>query len=178
MKRRFRKNLPGWLAAIEHFVDISIPFMLVLLGVLIVLEFTELIDPHHGFILGLDYFIIAFFVADLAFKWYHVHDALKFIKLYWIDLLAVFPFYTLYRLYSYTAEVVLATERTQKLAHEAALLKETKVIQEAERSARLIKEGRFIRVFARILRVLRARWYLVSMHLHAAESIAHKKRKR
>src|SRR5574341_1710159 len=102
MKKRFRKNLPAWLESIEHFVDIAIPFMLVLLGVLIVLEFTELIDPHHGFVLGLDYFIIAFFVADLLFKWYHVHDALKFIKLYWIDLLAIFPFYTLYRLYSYT----------------------------------------------------------------------------
>jgi hypothetical protein len=177
MKKRTRR-LPGWLEGIEHFIDISIPFMLVMLAVLIVLEFSDLIDPHHGFVLGLDYFIIAFFILDLSFKWYRVHDYLKFIKLYWIDLLAVFPFYTIYRLYSYTAEIVLATEQTQKLMHEAALLKETKILQEAERGAKIAREGRFIRVFARALRVLRARWYVASWHMHAASSIGHKKKKR
>lgn len=174
MKKRARR-LPSWLEGIEHFVDISIPFMLVLLAILIVLEFSDLIDAHHGFVLSLDYFIIAFFVIDLLFKWYRVHDSLKFIKLYWIDLLAVFPFYTIYRLYSYTAEIILATEQTQKLMHEAVLLKETKILQEAEKGTKIIKEGRFIRVVARVLRVLRARWYVTSWHIHAASSISHKK---
>lgn len=173
-----QKRLPKLFEEIEHYVDVAIPFMLVLLAVLIVLEFTNVVESYHGFLIWLDYFIVSFFIIDLAFKWYRVHDTLKFIKLYWIDMLAVFPFYTLYRLYSYTAEVVLAAEQSQKFFHEAVLLKETRVIQEAERASRIIKEGRFIRVFARALRVLRARWYVTSFHIHAASSLSHKKKKR
>jgi len=169
------RKLPNWLWGIEHFIDISIPFMLVLLGVLIILEFTDLVAPYHGFIVGLDYFIIAFFVIDLCFKWYHVHDVLKFMKLYWIDLIAIFPFYTLFRVYRFAAGAVAATEQTQKLLHETALLKETKIAREAELGAQIIKEGKFVRLLARILRVLRARWYVTAFHLHMAESLAHKK---
>jgi hypothetical protein len=177
MKKSVRK-LPAFLEAVEHFIDLSIPFMLVLLGTLIVLEFTDVFESYHSFLVWLDYFIVAFFIIDLSFKWYQVRDSLKFIKLYWIDLLAIFPFYTVYRLYSSVAEVVLVTEQTQKFAHEAVLLKETKVIQEAEKTAKIIKEGRFIRIIARALRVLRARVYVTTFHLHAARSISKKKKKR
>src|SRR5574341_1369057 len=146
------RKLPNWLWGIEHFIDVLIPFMLVLLGTLIVLEFTNVVEQYHGFVIGLDYFIIAFFIADLSVKWYHVHDVLKFIKYYWIDLLAIFPFYTLFRVYRFATETAIATEQAQKFAHEAALLKETKIAREADIGAKIIKEGKFVRLLARILR--------------------------
>lgn len=171
------RRLPRWLLSIEHFIDISIPFMLVLLGALIVLEFTHYVDDYHDFMVWLDYFIILFFVADLSFKWYRVHDSLKFIKLYWIDLLAIFPFYTVFRVYRFAAEIAIATEETQKLVHEAALLREAKILREAELSTKIIKEGKFIRLIARVLRVLRARWYITNFHLHAASSLNKRKKR-
>lgn len=152
--------------------------MLVLLGVLIILEFTHYVDDYHDFLMWLDYFIIAFFIADLCFKWYHVHNYLKFIKLYWIDLLAIFPFYTVFRVYRFAAEAAIATEEAQKFVHEAALLKEAKILREAEISSKILKEGKFVRLFARILRVFKARFYMTTFHLHAASSWTKKKDKR
>jgi len=171
-----KRKVPHWLWGVEHFIDIAIPFMLVLLGFLIILEFTPYVENYHGFVMWLDYFIIAFFIADLSFKWYRVHDALKFIKLYWIDLLAIFPFYTLFRVSRFASEAIFAGEEAQKILHESVLFRETKVLREAELGSKIIKEGKFIRLFARILRVLRARWYLTSFHLHAASSLNRKKK--
>lgn len=169
------RKLPRWLQGVEHFIDLAIPFMLVLLGILIILEFTHYVDDYHDFLMWLDYFIILFFIADLSFKWYHVHNYLKFIKLYWVDLLAIFPFYTVFRVYRFAAEAAIATEEAQKLVHEAALLREAKVLREAELSSKIIKEGKFIRLFARVLRVLKARFYMTTFHLHAASSLNRKK---
>lgn len=161
-----KKRLPPWLKAIERLVDKLMPVMLVLLAGVIVAEFTEWGHHNEGILITLDYFIITFFVVDLAFKWYETRDALKFLKLYWIDIIAVFPFYTLFRLYFVAAEIFAAGEQAQKFLHEAVLMREMRVLREAEKSARFLKEARFVRFFARGLRLLRARWYVTFWHFH------------
>jgi hypothetical protein len=161
MKKRHRH----WLSIIEVFIDRSIPYMLVLLAVLIVLEFLHIAEQYHDIFVRIDYVIIAFFVVDLCFKWYHTREILKFIKLYWIDIIAVFPFYAIFRLYFAVTELFAAGESVQKILHETVLLRETKLLREAEYGAKFAKEARFIRVFARGLRVLRARWYVTNWHL-------------
>lgn len=165
-----KHHLPPWLERIEKFVDESIPYMLVLLAVIIAVEFFHLADAYHKYIVLADYFIITFFVVDLCFKWYHTRKVVKFVKLYWIDIIAVFPFYTIFRLYAIAAEVIATGETFQKFLHEAVLLREARfarelrILREAEESAKFAREGRLVRVFARGLRLLRARWYVVHHH--------------
>ncbi len=160
-----RKKLPPWLDKIDRFVDAAIPYLLVLLAVLIILEFSDIAKDYHDTIIKIDYLIIAFFVVDLCFKWHHTRNVSKFIKLYWIDIIAVFPFYTLFRVYYIAAELLTAGEQTQKILHEAVLLREAKVLREAESAARFAKQGRLVRLLARGLRVLRARLYITHWHL-------------
>ncbi len=160
-----KKRLPDWLERVERFVDYALPFMLVLLAILIVLEFFKIAEKYHDVILWLDYGVIAFFVIDLCFKWYHTRNVLKFIKLYWIDIIAVFPFYTVFRFYLAASEFIVAGEQAQKFLHEAVLVRETKLLREAEFASKVAKEGRVVRMIARGLRVLRARWYVTHWHL-------------
>lgn len=158
-------KLPPWLEKIERFVDRAIPYMLVLLTILLVVEFTHIADPYHDMFVTIDYFIVVFFIIDLCFKWYHTREVLKFIKLYWIDIIAVFPFYAFFRFYLAASEFFVAGEQAQKFMHEAVLLREAKLLREAEFSAKVAKEGRFIRVISRSMRLLRARWYVIHWHL-------------
>lgn len=160
-------KLPKWLKDVELIVDRSIPFLLVLLAVLIIVDFTHFGEAHHHIIVWIDNFIIAFFIIDLLFKWNHATNAVNFIKLYWIDIIAVFPFYLIFRLYAVATEITIAGERTQKLLHEAALLRETKLIGEGKLVGHLAKEGRLIRAAARGLRLLRFRWYVIHGHLQS-----------
>lgn len=171
------KKLPYWAEKIEHFIDKSIPIMLVVLTILIILEFTKYGELYHDYILILDYIIITFFVVDLCFKWNHVRNFKKFVKLYWIDIIAVFPFYLVFRAFYLFREIIILSEEAPKYLHELVLLRETKLLRELELAkllheaeyARLMREARFVRVAARFLRVIRARWYLAYFGLKRAE---------
>lgn len=171
------KKLPHWLEKVEQFIDKAIPFMLVILTVLIILEFTRYGVLYHDYIIVVDYVIITFFVVDLCFKWYHVRNIKTFVKLYWIDIIAVFPFYLVFRAFYLFREILILSEEAPKYLHELVLLRETKLLRELELAkflheaeyARLMKEARFVRVAARFLRVIRARWYLAYFGLKRAQ---------
>lgn len=163
LMKKMRRKLPPWLESIEHFVDRAIPYILILLLFMIVAEFTHYAAEYEEYLIYLDYFIISFFIIDLCFKWYHVHNAVKFIKLYWLDLIAVFPFYTFFRTYTAATELLAAGEPIQQVLHESVLVKETKLLQ----GARFAKGTRIVQIFARSLRLLRARWYVTHWHMHA-----------
>ncbi len=161
-------KLPKWLEEIEYLVDKIVPYMLIVLTFLIALEFTHFAEEYHSLIVWTDNFIIAFFIVDLLFKWNHVKNAVTFFRLYWIDVLAVFPFYLIFRLYAFAAEITLAGEQTQKVLHEAALIRETKLIGQSKIITQLVREGKFLRAGARFLRLLRIRWYIAHGHMHGA----------
>ena len=99
MRGKKKSVFENKLAKIEHFVDRSIPFIVILLAIIIVLEFF--VDAHsfEPWLIYADWVIIAFFIADLVFKWRHVRNLTKFIRLYWLDIIAVFPFYLIIRTY-------------------------------------------------------------------------------
>jgi hypothetical protein len=137
--------------------------MLLLLTIIIIIEFTHVADEYHVYLLAGDYIIIGFFVIDLLFKYNHSKDMYSFVRVYWIDLIAVFPFYAVTRLFSVAAEFAAASEGTQKLLHESALLREARFLRELE-VAKFAKEGRLLRVIPRSLRLLRARWYFAHGH--------------
>jgi hypothetical protein len=152
--------------------------MLVVLTILIILEFTKYGELYHDYIIILDYIIVTFFVVDLCFKWNHVRNIKTFVKLYWIDIIAVFPFYLIFRTFYLVREIVILSEEAPKYLHELVLLRETKFLRELEMAkllheaeyARLLREAKFVRVAARFLRVIRARWYLAYFGLRRAQS--------
>lgn len=167
----------------EKYVDIIIPYLLVLLTIMIIFKFAKIkIEPLFTV---LDYIIITFFVVDLIFKWQHVKKIKPFIKSYWLDILAVFPFYLAFRLVGEIAEITSKTiESGQKLAHEAVLLREVKIATEAEklakeaRAAELLKEGRIgpriISWSQRTLRIFFGRLKITNLKmLHGSDKHRH-----
>lgn len=178
------KKKPSVLNEFEHFTDHVIPFLVIALAVVLVLEnpFWTIVhlSEYEPWITIFDWIIVFFFVTDLVFKWFKTKNVRKFLKLYWLDVVAVFPFYLAFRAY---AEVAAAfkvgeeiSETGQKLAHEAVLLRETRTLKEAEeltKEARIAREAgaveRSIRAVQRFLRSLKGRFYtshraLVTIH--------------
>ncbi len=145
----------------EHFTDHIIPYLVIMLGIVLVLEnpFWVLVhlSEYGPWLTIFDYTIVFFFVVDLIFKWFRTRNLRKFFKLYWIDMVAVFPFYLGFRAYAEVAGFFRVgeefAESGQKLAHEAVLLREARTIREAEelaKQARLLREAEVLGVQARL----------------------------
>lgn len=178
MKKKQAHNESA-LERIEHFVDHAIPFLLVLLAIVIVADFTSWGVKYHTQIVIADYIIITFFVADLMFKWRHVRRVVPFIKMYWLDIVAVFPFYLFFRFIVAARELIAAGETAQKALHEFALLREARLLRETEllRETKFLREARLLRVLPRFLRLFRARLYVVHGHMHLVSEEYAKKHK-
>jgi len=156
---------------IEHIIDKVIPYMVLLLLVIIILTFgfPEIAEHYHSLIIFADYTIITFFVIDLIFKFVRVKKIPKFIKSYWIDILAVFPFYLFLR----AIEEILLLSRLADVTKEGQSVfhagREIKVLSEVEKeTSMLIKEAekvgkisrsrfavRFLRPIARTPRLIK-----------------------
>ncbi len=163
-KNKFLQKLLLWF---ERLTDRLIPFLIIGLLILLIVDnpFWTLfnLEEYHTYILVFDYFVIFFFVVDLIFKWFRVRRIGKFFKLYWLDIVAVFPFYLAFRLAGEVATFLQIGEEVaevgQKLAHESVLLREESEIIKEIRATRASKGGRIVRVFQRILRALKGRFY-------------------
>jgi voltage-gated potassium channel len=90
-----------WLHKIERIVDSTIPFFIVILLILILIEifFNEAAEPYSAYIDWADRIIIGVFVIDLIFKYLRVRNIPKFFRHYWLDILAVFPFVLFFRIF-------------------------------------------------------------------------------
>ena len=156
------------LRVIERTIDLSIPILMILLAIVLILDnpFWTLIDLEHyePQITYFDTTVISIFVVDLIFKWFHVRKALPFLRMYWIDIIAVFPFYLFFRAFIFLSEFAAAGREAQEALHEAILVRESRLLREAEfaqKAERTIKESRplvrAIRSISRFLRLLGAR---------------------
>ncbi|MDO8508688.1 MAG: hypothetical protein Q7S27_03315 [Nanoarchaeota archaeon] len=178
MKKRGYYKLEKKFAPFEKFTDKIIPYLALLLAFLIIAEFTiNDIEKYRLYITIIDYIIVSFFVLDLIFKWIRIHKFKRFVRLYWLDLLAVFPFYLIIRIYLRIATLIKVGEEIaeiQKFAHEAVVLREAKVLESLEKEAKVVKDikptVRFIRSIQKILRIRRAKIALTlksAVHIHA-----------
>jgi len=169
----------------EHFTDHVIPYLVVLLAIVLILEnpFWTLVhlEEYEPWISIFDGVVVFFFLVDLTFKWVKTRNVREFFRLYWLDIVAVFPFYLAFRTYAELVGILRigeeATETAQKLAHEAVLLREARMFREAEelaKEARVAREvgiiERSIRAAQRLMRALKGRFYtshrsLVAIHL-------------
>ena len=152
------------LEKIEIFVDRSIPYLIGVLIVIVMVDLfnKELAEAYHTPIIAGDYTIITFFVVDLIFKYNRVRDVPKFVKMYWLDILAVFPFVLVLRLFT---EPILIYEEIvnalKKFFHIGIVVEEvaataTKTagelarIAEAERLAKISETERVTKAFETI----------------------------
>ncbi|MBU2561892.1 MAG: hypothetical protein KKD17_06350 [Nanoarchaeota archaeon] len=169
-----------WMHKIEVIVDKAIPPCLILLLIIIVLDlgFPDLVESYHlhYYILAADYLIIAIFVADLIFKYLRTRYVPLFMRKYWLDILAVFPFFLFFRVFelaagAFSAAVSEGAQTVQAVVHEglevekegAKLLREaekfakegSRVAREAEKVSKLGRSTRFMRFLRPILRLPR-----------------------
>ena len=166
-----------WIHWIEIFVDRAIPYVVLLLLFIIIGDFAfhDLMNKYRLYVNLTDYIILSFFVVDLAFKFYRVRNVKLFLKKYWLEVIAVFPFILIFRLFE---EIFIALRLTapieegQKIIHSvaeatkigeeqkiirelSALEKETRVFRSIEEGTRLSRTSMFLRFF-RLARLARA----------------------
>ncbi|MFH1065798.1 MAG: hypothetical protein V1734_04820 [Nanoarchaeota archaeon] len=151
-----------WLHKVESFVDRAIPYTLILLAGIIIIEifFKEFAHEHALIITILDYAILTFFVVDLIFKYLRIRKFKQFIKECWLDIIAVFPFVLFFRVFeSLSLFVRLPAEfrEGQSIMHtilegkkefaeffgrSSKLIEDTKLIGEISRTEKIIKAVR------------------------------------
>jgi len=129
---------------IEHFNARLIPYALVVLLILIIVELFVKIENHYletGKIIT-DYAIIVIFVIDLIFLAIRAKNAKFFFTNYWLDIIAVFPFAIIFGILEEFYRGIAAAERLvigQAVLHES--LEAEKIIAKESRVVRLIKIG-------------------------------------
>src|SRR3990167_4979981 len=166
-----------WLHTIEVIVDKAIPYLILILLFIIIGEFAfhSLIEKYRLYATIADYIIIGFFLIDLCFKFYRVRNVKLFFKKYWLEVIAVFPFILVFRLFEelfllfrFTAPIeegqkiihsvaeVTKIGEEQKIIRElSALEKETRVFRSIEEGTKLSRTSMFLRFF-RLARLARA----------------------
>lgn len=171
-KKRLMKKLKHHLHTVEIWVDKSIlPAVLVLMVILILeLGFPEVAHHYEHEIHIADFFVILVFVLDLIFKYNHVRNIPKFLKQFWLDILAVFPFFLIFRAIEGVSSVIYVGETGQQLLHEGLELEKegSRLAKEGEKLTKLNKEvskgakffrlsrlARFVKISARLIRVLK-----------------------
>lgn len=160
-----------WLHKIEVIVDKIIPYLVLILLILIIGEFThyKLIEKNKEIVLIADYIIVSIFIIDLSFKYYRIKDYKKFIKKYWLDIIAVFPFFLIFRLVEELVIIFRVSSElgeSQKFLH--TLIEITRISRETSEEQRVLREiqeasklerttvlARVIRISERVPRILK-----------------------
>lgn len=163
-----------WMEKCEHITEKLIPWMLLLLIIILVLElgFSDFVHAHHleTYLKWGDWLVVFVFCIDVIFKYLQIKPFKQFLIKSWLDILAVFPFVLFFRFIELFIGAMAASEilkTIQSGLHTVVEVeKETvKVVQEVEKLSKMqrfqrVLRGarftRFIRVFARVPRFAKA----------------------
>jgi len=165
------KNL-GWL---ELFVEKLIPWLVLILLIIILGEFSEAInffrwewltkvyeffEAHVYEFEIIDNIIITFFVIDLYFNFFKKATLWSFIKTSFIDILAVIPLSLIFRIAG-LSEVQTAVHVTESVQKQAAVAEGVvKTESEAARLGRIAKIAGFAEKIPRFLRLNKLFYFL------------------
>ena len=152
---------------VEVIVDKLIPWMIILLLAILLGDFffEEFIEHHHlhPYIVIGDIIVVTVFIADLVFKYIRVKNIPTFVKKYWLEILAVFPFILFFRFFEGMFTFFIAEEalkHSQSILHESVELEKeaSKIIKQVEKANKISRTravSRFIRPLARLPRFLK-----------------------
>lgn len=87
------------LKKLEIFVDKILPYLIILLLFVIVIDlfYHDIAEIYRFYIGVIDLIIVIAFIIDLAFKYNRVRNISSFVRTYWLEILAIFPFYLMFR---------------------------------------------------------------------------------
>ena len=142
-----------WVHKIEVIVDKLIPYSLVILFFVILMEifFSDAIEPYHVSVSIIDGIIIGIFAVDLLFKYNRAKDIEKFFRTYWLQIIALFPAFIFVRVVEEFV-IILNLEESIAISQELVEVGEKSL----PRASRARYFGRFIRPLARSPRFLKA----------------------
>ncbi len=139
-----------FLHEIEVLVDRLIPLCLLLLPAVFIIEiyFSWIKNTYHYWFDLFDIVVIAIFLIDLFFKYERVRKMKVFLKEYWLDIIAVLPFFLIFRFLEIFRLSELMKSGEQVL-HEAVVLERQSrlIVEEAEEVAKVSRTERFLRYF-------------------------------
>jgi hypothetical protein len=135
-----------YLAKLEHYIDLVIPYILVVLLAVIIIELSYPQSTEEYPILNyIDWGIIFVFVIDLMFKFHHSATIPYFFKHYWLDIIAVFPFFLFFRLFEVVGATSDLIKEGQSIVHVTSNVeKEVSVVSKVTRAEQF---ARFLRPF-------------------------------
>jgi len=176
---------------IELFVDWIIPYLVIILLVLIVLEFgfSGYVAPYDSYFTLFDYVILVVFCIDLAFKYMKTRKIPLFLRKHWLDIIAVFPFFLIFRLfqevYAFASIPSLLTE-PPTLIHEGIILEKEglRLVKAAEETEKVSRTGillRFLKPLQRSPRLVKIIPYFekpTKKHHETIDSIKKEKSKK
>jgi len=164
-KKLATEKQPSLKHKVEYAVDRSIPYFVVLLLFVLVIEFFfhEVAEKYHILISFADWMIVAVFVLDLSFKYTRIRVKSKFLRKYWIEIIAVFPFFLAFRVFEEVG-ILLGFVRAgesvremQAVLHEGVELEKygKNIVRAVEESGKVSRVERMSRLIRPILRTPR-----------------------
>ncbi|MDP3919176.1 MAG: hypothetical protein Q8Q35_04730 [Nanoarchaeota archaeon] len=143
---------------VYHFLEKSIdwlifPTLIILLAIIIIeLFFQHTAEQYHTILLYTDYSILALFSVDLFFKYRRAKNIKYFLKTSWLDIIAIFPFFLIFRAIE---PIIAVTEfsreakNVQLIFHESLeVSKETsKIVKEVEAAGKISRARLLTSVF-------------------------------
>jgi len=136
---------------LELFIDSLIPFAIFMIIAITIAEifFFKLVQPYHWVIDVIDLAVIWVFLMDLGFKFRHAKSVPDFLRHYWFYVIAVFPFFLIFRLVEKFYQIsTLSSESTIVLGrYIASLLTEARIPRFAELFRFLGISARLVRAF-------------------------------
>lgn len=151
-----------WMHKAEKAIDEIIPVLLLILLAIIAAEvlFEKEVAQFRNHIDLFDTALIGVLGADLFFKYQRIKSVPKFVAKYWLQIVAVLPFFIVFRMLEYLQLTELAATGT-KLVNETTTLGRGPglIIREAEKSGELSRTSQLLRFkplsrFPRLLKAL------------------------
>ena len=148
----------GW-HKLEVFIDKAIfPALLVLLAIILLeLFFKDVLEHYHLYIEIADGIVILIFLIDLVFKYLSTKNIPNFLKKYWLEIIAVIPFFWIFRAFEGFARIFGLIEETTKEGQQI-LHVGVELARGEEGAAKVGRAGRlerFLRPISRVSRFLK-----------------------
>lgn len=137
-----------WMHKAEKAIDEIIPILLLLFLVIIAAEvlFERQVAQFKNHIDLFDTALIGVLAADLFFKYQRMKSVPRFVAKYWLQIIAVLPFFIMFRMLEYLQLTQLAATGT-KLINETTTLGRGPglIIREAEKSGEISRAAQLLR---------------------------------
>ena len=167
------------LRKLELFTDEAIPYALIALAIVIVIEFffEEIAHKFELTLLIIDNLVVLLFVIDLIYKYVRIKPFSKFLKHSWLDIIAIFPFVLVFRFVEFMIDLVYfekMIKEGQTVLHESVELQKeiSIIIRHVEHGRQMSRSGKLIRLIrplSRLPRFLKAFTFFEKPFPHGKE---------